>query len=93
MNFERKKLVEDANAWLQQQPTAEPQSGRWYALGNFKRFVADLEESGTAESIDKAAWALGRFISDQYDWSADYCQPISSFLARARRLGKAVRNG
>lgn len=65
MNSECQKLIEEASAWLQQQSVAEPQSDRRYALGNFKKFVADLEASGTAENIEKAAWALGRFISDQ----------------------------
>ena len=85
MNTHIAKLLTEARAWLRAQGSAEPESPKWYALGNFGSFLDAIEQDSSADSIARAVHALRHHISDQLQWSEDYCKAISEFCAQADR--------
>ncbi len=92
MNDELDDLLVDAKDWLSGQPIADNGSTRWYAMGNFRTFVEAIERDRSAQSIEKAVYSLRHHVTDQFDWSADYCKMISEFCARVDRIGKRAKN-
>lgn len=93
MNADLNELLSEAKSWLEAQQLAEEGSPKWYALGNFQRFVEQITADGSWQSVERAEWELNRFVSDQFEWSADYCKAISSFKERAHRIGRKLKNG
>ncbi|EGK70621.1 hypothetical protein METUNv1_03182 [Methyloversatilis universalis FAM5] len=93
MDTQAALLIAEAREWLDKQPPAEANSARWYSLGNFQSFIAAIEADSSPQSIERASWSLGHHITDQLDWSSDYCKTISSFLQRARSILHDMQNG
>lgn len=87
------ELVVEAKAWLAHQPVPLSGSAMWYSLGNFRAFIEAIEAEPTPSSVEKATHALRHHISDQMEWSADYCKSISAFCTRADRIGRELKNG
>ena len=92
MNNQLEALLVDAKAWLSDQPAAESDTDRWYALGNFRSFIEAIDRDGSVQSIEKAVHSLRHHISDQLDWSANYCKEISMFCEQADRIRKQAKN-
>jgi len=86
MNSGVKNLLRESRAWLTAQESPADQSQKWYALGNFKSFLNRIESEPSEIGIAAAVHALRHHISDQFDWSADYCKDISAFCERADRI-------
>ncbi len=89
MESQIEQLVREAKSWLQSQPPASPDTDWFCTHNNFKVFISTIESDYSTNSISKACWILGHHISDQWEWTADYCKPISEFLTRARAIEKA----
>ena len=89
MKSQIEQLVEDAKAWLETQPPPDPGTIHFCTFNNFKAFISTIESDFSTNSIAKACWILGYHITDRYEWSDDYCKPISNFLDRARYIEKA----
>ncbi len=87
------ELVAEAKAWLADQSVPTPGSDMWYSLGNFRAFIEAIDAQLTLSTIEKAIHVLRRHISDQMEWSADYCKSISAFCNRADRICRELRNG
>jgi hypothetical protein len=90
MSIELNTALANARNWLEKEPSAEQGSAHWYALNNFRRFLADIDADPSAEGIARACHALNWHIADQFEWSAQYCKEISFFCESIRLIGKAV---
>lgn len=86
-------LITEIEVWLKSQARPEPESGRWYALGNLDGFLSSIKADPSDASLAKASWILGHRLSDQYDWPVEDVKIISQFLARADRIERAMKNG
>jgi hypothetical protein len=94
MNPDIQLLITEIELWLKSQAQPEPQSGRWYALGNLEAFVSAIKTDPSESAIAKASWILGHRLTDQYDWPAEDVKVISQFLTRAERIERgAMKNG
>ena len=86
-------LIAEIESWLESQARPEPESERWYALGNLEGFVSAIKTNPSEASLAKASWILGHRLSDQYDWPVEDVKIISQFLAKAGRIERVMKNG
>lgn len=92
MNSDAQNLLGESREWLGTQESPSYQSQKWYALVNFKSFLDRIESEPSELGIAAAVYALRHHISDQFDWSADYCKDISAFCERADRIRRQYKS-
>ena len=90
MNHEIAKLIDEAKRWLAVQRPQIAESPEWYTFGNFRSFISSLESDHSEQSITRAVHSLRHHITDQYEWSAEYCKTISQFCDHADKIGKEM---
>jgi len=86
-----KQLAHDAQKLIDKLSIASTQSPEWYARNNLMGFVKVIKENPNAEGVGRATFAMSRFITDQYDWSDEYCKQISNLMERARQIQKELK--
>ncbi|RDH45844.1 hypothetical protein [Zooshikella ganghwensis] len=81
-------IIEEAKEFLEKNADAVPESDKWYAVGNFRKFVLSIEGNPSKANMEKSLHALRHHIVDQYDWNADYCKTISNFASKFEAIAK-----
>lgn len=81
-------ILDAANRWLDQQPAPDRGSGEWYALGNFRKFLASISENAAPPALEQACFVIRRFIVDQFDWEAAYSKAISGYVEQVGQFAK-----
>ena len=82
-------VLGDAKGWLAAQPEPQEGSATWYGFRNFRQFIASLDTDRSVLDLEKACYALGWHISDQYG-TYDELRTIALFNDRVRRIAKAM---
>ena len=83
-------LIKEAKEFLANNEGSEPQSSKWYAIGNFRKFISSIETDQKPEELGKAIHALRYHISDQFEWSEDYCKTISNYCEKVDAIRKGM---
>ena len=83
-------LIKEAKEFIANNEGSEPQSNKWYAIGNFRKFINSIESIQKPEEMEKAIHALRYHISDQFEWSKDYCKAISDYCEKVDAIRKGM---
>ena len=84
-------LISDARELANTLKAAPKDSHEWFARNNLLSFTAMIEEKKDATSLERAAHALGYWITDPYDLKSSLTKKVSAMAERARDLAKGIR--